>query len=276
MPGNQEAMLKALYEANKNTVLILETGSSMDIKWAKDNVPAIIEAWYGGQAQGQAICDVVFGTVNPSGKLTSTWYNSIDELPLRSDELEEPQVFKRDNHGMLFYDIDTWGYTYMYYGKAKHGRQAQTPQFPFGYGLSYTTFEYSDLAAPASIGTGGTANVTATIKNTGSRDGAEVVQLYANWNGAGENGKKNKKLIGFERVELKAGESKTITMPVKYEQFSYFDTATHQYKVEAADVTLELAASSADVRKTATPEWQRRPISPTLLRRSSAFLHPDI
>lgn len=252
MPGNQEAMLKALYEANKNTVLILETGSSMDIKWAKDNVPAIIEAWYGGQAQGQAICDVVFGTVNPSGKLTSTWYNSIDELPLRSDEQGEPQVFKRDNHGMLFYDIDTWGYTYMYYGKAKHGRQAQTPQFPFGYGLSYTTFEYSDLAAPASIGTGGIANVTATIKNTGSRDGADVVQLYANWNGAGENGKKNKKLIGFERVELKAGESKTITMPVKYEQFSYFDTATHQYKVEAADVTLELAASSADVRKTAT------------------------
>lgn len=249
MPGNQEDMLKALYEANKNTVLVLETSSSMDIKWAKENVPAIVEAWYDGQAQGQAICDAIYGTINPSGKLTSTWYNSIDELPLRKDELAEPQVFKRDQHGMMFYDIDTWGYTYMYYGKAKHGRQATTPQFPFGYGLSYTTFDYSDLAAPASISKDGTIQVTATIKNTGNRDGAEVVQLYANWNGQGENGKKNKKLIGFERVELKAGESKQVTIPVKYDQFSYFDTQSHQFKVEDATVTLELAASSADVRQ---------------------------
>ena len=252
MPGNQETMLKALYEANKNTVLVLETGSSMDISWAKENVPAIIEAWYGGQAQGQAICDVIYGDINPSGKLTSTWYNSLDELPSRTDEQAESQVFKRDQHGMLFYDIDTWGYTYMYYGKAKHGRQASAPQFPFGYGLSYTTFEYSNMSAPSSIGVDGTISITATIKNTGNRDGAEVVQLYANWNGAGENGKKNKKLIGFERIELKAGESKTVTIPVKYEQFSYFDTTTHQYKVENANVTLELAASSADVRQTKT------------------------
>lgn len=140
----------------------------------------------------------------------------------------------------------------MYYGKAKHGRQAKAPQFPFGYGMSYTTFEYSNMSAPSSIGVDGTMSITATIKNTGSRDGAEVVQLYANWNGAGENGKKNKKLIGFERIELKAGESKTVTIPVKYEQFSYFDTTTHQYKVESANVTLELAASSADVRQTKT------------------------
>lgn len=252
MPGNQETMLKALYEANKNTVLVLETGSSMDISWAKENVPAIVEAWYGGQAQGQAICDAIYGDINPSGKLTSTWYNSLDELPSRTDEQAESQVFKRDQHGMLFYDIDTWGYTYMYYGKAKHGRQASAPQFPFGYGLSYTTFEYSNMSAPSSIGVDGTINITATIKNTGNRDGAEVVQLYANWNGAGENGKKNKKLIGFERIELKAGESKTVTIPVKYEQFSYFDTTTHQYKVENANVTLELAASSADVRQTKT------------------------
>lgn len=252
MPGNQEAMLQALYAANPNTVLVLETGSSMDIKWAKDNVPAIVEAWYGGQAQGQAICDAIYGDINPSGKLTSTWYNSLDELPSRADEQKEAQVFRRDQHGMLFYDIDTWGYTYMYYGKAKHGRQAAQPQYPFGYGLSYTTFEYSNMSAPASISLDGTANITATIKNTGTRDGAEVVQLYANWNGVTENGKKNKKLIGFERVELKAGESKTITIPVKYELFSYYDTTTHNFRVADANVTLELAASSADVRQTAS------------------------
>lgn len=248
LPGNQEDMLKALYETNPNTVLVLETGSSMDISWAKENVPAIVEAWYGGQAQGQAICDVIYGDVNPSGKLTSTWYNSLDELPKNTDS-----KFDRDGrNGMMEYDIDKWGYTYMYYGKAHHGRQAQKPLYPFGYGLSYTTFSYSDLSAPASIDKDGVMTVTAKIKNSGNRDGAEVVQLYANWNGKGENGKKNKKLIGFERVELKAGEEKTISMQVKYDQFSYFNTDTHQFLVEDADVTLELAASSEDIRQTAT------------------------
>ena len=252
LPGNQEAMLQALYAANPNTVLVLESGSSLDISWAKANVPAIMEAWYGGQAQGQAICDALYGDINPSGKLTSTWYNSLDELPSRADEQAEAQVFNRNQNGMMFYDIDTWGYTYMYYGKAKHGRQAAAPMYPFGYGLSYTTFAYSDLQAPASIGVDGTINVTATITNTGTRDGAEVVQLYANWNGVGVNGKKNRKLIGFERVEIPAGQSVQVTIPVKYELFSYFNETTHRYEVEAANVTLELAASSADIRQTAT------------------------
>ena len=247
LPGNQEEVLKAVYEANPNTVLVLVTGSSMDITWAKENVPAIMEAWYGGQAQGQAICDAVFGDINPSGKLTSTWYNNVMELPQGSDS-----KFDRDGrNGMLEYDIDKWGYTYMYYGKAKHGRQAKTPMYPFGYGLSYTTFAYSDMDLDrSSIAKDETVNVTATIQNTGTRDGAEVVQLYANFNGKGNNALLNKKLVGFERVELKAGESKTITIPVTYEQFSYFDEGTHNSRVEDGTVTLELAASSADVRLT--------------------------
>ena len=252
LPGNQEAMLEALYAVNPNTVLVLESGSSLDISWAKANVPAILEAWYGGQAQGQAICDAIYGDINPSGKLTSTWYNSVDELPNRTDEQAENPSFNRNQNGMMFYDIDTWGYTYMYYGKAKHHRQAAAPMYPFGYGLSYTTFAYSDLHAPASIAVDGTINVTATITNTGARDGAEVVQLYANWKGVGENGKKNRKLIGFERVEIPAGQSVQITIPVKYEHFSYFNETTHRYEVESANVTLELAASSADIRQTAT------------------------
>lgn len=247
LPGNQEEVLKALYAANKNTVLVLETGSSMDITWAKENLPAIVEAWYGGQAQGQAICDVIYGDVNPSGKLTSTWYNSIDELPKGSNS-----KFDRDGrNGMMEYDIDKWGYTYMYYGKAVHGRQASKPMYPFGYGLSYTTFEYSDMnLSGSSISKDRIINVTATIKNTGTRDGAEVVQLYANFNGQGNNATLNKRLVGFERVELKAGESKTVSIPVKYEQFGYFNETAHNYQVDGGKVTLELAASSADVRLT--------------------------
>lgn len=248
LPGNQEDVLKAIYAVNPNTVLVLETGSSMDITWAKNNLPAIVEAWYGGQAQGQAICDAIYGDINPSGKLTSTWYNSIDELPKGTDS-----KFDRDGrNGMMEYDIDKWGYTYMYYGKATHGRQAEKPMFPFGFGLSYTTFEYQNMSVgSASIDVDRTVNVTATIKNTGTRDGAEVVQLYANFNGQGNNARMNKKLVGFERVELKAGESKTITMPVKYEQFSYFNETDHNFQVDGGVVTLELAASSEDVRCTA-------------------------
>lgn len=243
LPGNQENVLKEIYEVNKNLVLVLESGSSLDITWAKENIPAIMEAWYGGQAQGQAICDAIYGDINPSGKLTSTWYNSISELPAESQS-----ELKRG--GMLEYNIDEWGYTYMYYGKSKHQTQAEKPMFPFGFGLSYTTFEYSDLQAPASIGKDEVIKVKATIRNTGERDGAEVVQLYANYNGTGKQADLNRKLIGFERVELAAGESKEITIEVPYRQFSYYDEDTHQYKVEGRNTTLELAASSADIRLT--------------------------
>lgn len=245
LPGNQEEVLKAVYAANPNTVLVLETGSSMDISWAKANLPAILEAWYGGQAQGQAICDVIYGDVNPSGKLTSTWYNSIDELPNATDS-------KFGRNGLMEYNIDEWGYTYMYYGKSKHQKQAAAPMFPFGFGLSYTTFEYADMnLSRQSIAKDQIVDVLATVKNTGTRDGAEVVQLYANFNGRGNNANLNKRLVGFERVELKAGESKTVTIPVCYAQLSYFNETAHNYQVDGGTVTLELAASSADVRLTA-------------------------
>ncbi|MBQ0075063.1 MAG: glycoside hydrolase family 3 C-terminal domain-containing protein [Prevotella sp.] len=253
LPGNQEDVLKAIYAANPNTVLVLESGSSLDIRWAKDNIPAIMEAWYGGQAQGQAICDAVFGDINPAGKLTSTWYNSIDELPQETKGLGNTSSLGRK--GMMEYDIDDWGYTYMYYGKgAKNPCQAEKPLFPFGYGLSYTTFSYGKMTAnKASLHAGETAKVTATITNTGTRDGAEVVQLYANFNGDthyGKNGNMRHKLIGFERVELKAGESKTIEIPVDYRQLAYFNTDDHNFQVAGGDVTIELAAASDDIRQT--------------------------
>lgn len=253
LPGNQEEVLKALYAANKNTVLVLESGSSLDITWAKENLPAIVEAWYGGQAQGQAICDAIYGDINPSGKLTSTWYNSISELPQESSTAQNASSYGRK--GMMEYNIDDWGYTYMYYGKGeKNPCQAEKPMFPFGYGLSYTTFDYSDMAvSQQQIKKGGKVVVTANVKNTGSRDGAEIVQLYANFNGNanyGKNGNLRRKLVGFARVELKAGETKQVEMPVSYDQLSYFDEQTHQFKVAGCTVTLELAASSEDIRDT--------------------------
>ncbi len=253
LPGNQEEVLQAIYEVNKNIVLVLVSGSSLDITWEKENIPAIMEAWYGGQAQGQAICDALFGDINPSGKLTSTWYNSIEELPSESTSAANYSSFGRK--GLMEYNIDDWGYTYMYYGKGeKNPCQAEKPMYPFGYGISYTTYDYSDMNLSSSrIAKDETIYVTANIKNSGSVDGAEIVQLYANFNGNtnyGKNGNMRHKLVGFSRVEIKAGETATIQIPITYEQLAYFNETDHNFQVTDGTVTLELAASSEDIRLT--------------------------
>ena len=239
LPGNQEEVLKAVKEVNPNVVLVLESGSSLDITWAKENVPAILEAWYGGQAQGQAICDAIYGDINPGGKLTSTWYNSINELPQESQS-----SFKRK--GMMEYNIDEWGYTYMYYGKGtkNQGKQAAKPMYPFGYGLSYTTFGYSDFNIPGVFNMDETKDVTLTVSNTGSRDGDEVIQVYAAFPGS-TVGRPIKKLVGFKRVTVPANQSVQVTIPVAHDSFSYYDESTHTFRTES-NAELQIATSSDD------------------------------
>jgi beta-glucosidase len=239
LPGNQEDVLKALKSVNNNVVLVLESGSSLDISWAKENIPAILEAWYGGQAQGQAICDAIYGDINPGGKLTSTWYNSINELPQANES-----SFGRE--GMMEYNIDEWGYTYMYYGKGtkNQGKQAAKPMYPFGFGLSYTTFGYSDFSVPATFKLDDEKNVTLKVKNTGSRDGAEVIQVYASFPGS-TVGRPIKKLVGFARVEVPQGQTVDVTIPVAHKNFSYYDEDTHTYRTEGT-AELQISTSSAD------------------------------
>ncbi len=244
LPGNQAAVINALYAANKNTIVVLESGSSLDLTAIKD-VPAVMEAWYGGQAQGQAICDVIFGDINPSGHLTSTWYADLGELPSASDS-----PLKRE--GLMEYNIDDWGYTYMYYGKATKKAQKGTPQYPFGHGLSYTTFDYSNAVATSTPSASADGNVSVTIKNTGNRKGADVIQVYANFNGDSNYGTLNKRLVGFKRVELEPGEEKTVDIPVSYRSLSYYSVASHQYIVDGNSITLQVSTSSADadIKKT--------------------------
>ena len=241
MPGNQTALLQAVYAVNKNVVLVLETNSSMDITWEKANLPAILEAWYGGQAQGQAICDVIYGDVNPSGKLTSTWYNALNELPAAADS-------QFGANGMLEYNIDDWGYTYMYYGKgtgANVSRQAAAPMYPFGYGLSYTTFAYSNPSFSSD-------QVSCTITNTGDRKGAEVVQVYVSFPNSSVSHiqKLNRRLVGFERVELEAGQSTQVTFPISKKQLAYFKDDSDEWWIEGGTVNVYISASSADDRLT--------------------------
>ncbi|MCH5346719.1 MAG: glycoside hydrolase family 3 C-terminal domain-containing protein, partial [Muribaculaceae bacterium] len=209
---------------NPTVVLVIQSCSSMTVNWAQENVPAIIEAWYDGQAQGRAIADVLYGDFNPSGHLTSTWYSSLSALP----------------SGMMNYDIRSAGYTYMYH--------KGTPLYPFGHGLSYTTFEYADLAVSSSrLDKDATIDVTATVTNTGKRAGADVVQLYARCNSAIE--RPQMQLVGFARVELEPGESTTVTIPLRHDQLTYFNTDTQTFDVEDGTVELMLAASAGDVRQ---------------------------
>ncbi len=223
LPGDQQKLLEGVYSVNPNVVLLLQSCSSMTIGWAQEHVPAIVEAWYGGQAQGNAIADVLYGDYNPSGKLTSTWYNSVTDLP----------------SGMQEYDIRKAGYTYMYHKK--------TPLYPFGYGMSYTTYEYSDFTVSSErLGKDETLEATVTVKNTGDRQGAEIVQLYAHCNSAIERPKVQ--LVGFARVELEPGEAKTVTIPLSHDQLSYFNTSSQTFDVEEGTVDLYAAASSADLR----------------------------
>ncbi len=243
LPGNQAQVINKLLEVNSNVIVVLESGSSLDLS-AISNVPAILEAWYGGQAQGQAICDAIFGDINPSGHLTSTWYADINELPQKGES-----SFGTGSHagsdGMLEYNIDDWGYTYMYYGKATKKQQKGTPQFPFGYGLSYTTFAYSDASATTPTKSADSV-VSVTIKNTGDRKGADVIQIYADFNGDSNYGTLNKRLVGFQRVELEPGEQKTVQIPVSYRSLAYYSEATHQFLVDGQTVKLQVATSSAD------------------------------
>ncbi len=225
LPGDQQKLLEAVYAANPNVVLLLQSCSSVTINWAQENVPAIVEAWYGGQAQGKAIADVLYGDYTPGGKLTSTWYASQSDLP----------------SGMLQYDIRKGNYTYMYYDK--------TPLYPFGYGLSYTTFKYSDLSLSGkTLANGDSITVSLNVTNTGKRAGAEIVQLYTHANSAIE--RPIKELKGFARVELNPGETKSVTMTLHHDQLSYFNADTHTFDVEAGTVDILVGASSADIRLT--------------------------
>ena len=223
LPGAQQQLLEAVYKANPNTIAVLVTCSSLTINWAQENIPAIMSAWYDGQEQGQAISDVIFGKHNPGGKLTTTWYNSVSDLP--SD--------------LTNYDIRGAKYTYMYHDK--------TPLYPFGYGLSYTTYDYNNLSiSKNTLNAGEEITVSADITNSGKVAGAEIVQLYAHVNSSLD--RPIKQLVGFARVELAPGETKTVTMPLKHEQLAYYNDTNHTFDVEEGTVDILVGASSADIR----------------------------
>ena len=221
LPDPQEALLRHIVALGKPTVLVLLNGSALSIPWADDHVPAILEAWYPGQAGGTAIAETLFGDYNPGGRLPITFYRSVNDLP------------PFDSYGMA-------GRTYRYF----NGR----PLYPFGYGLSYTTFEYSDLRTSAdSVGAGDTVTVQVDVRNTGARAGDEVVQLYVRYPES-VVARPNEDLRGFARVSLGPGESRTVRMRLPAAALAYWNPNAGAWRLEATPVELAVGASSADLR----------------------------
>lgn len=222
LPGGQNDLIREIYKANPRTVVVLINGSPLSIGWIKENMPAVVEAWYPGEEGGTAVADVLFGDYNPAGRLSMTFYKSVEQLPPFDD-----------------YDIRK-GRTYMYL--------KDQPLFPFGYGLSYTTFEYSGFSIePKRIGSSGKVNVGVNVRNTGQYDGDEVVQLYVRDVEAGVQ-RPLKQLVGFERIHLKKGEEKTVRFTLTAESFSYYDVAGGKFIVEPGKFDVMIGASSDDVR----------------------------
>jgi beta-glucosidase len=218
----QEELIKQVYRVNPNTVVVLISSFPFAITWTQRHVPAIVHLTHNSQELGNALADVLFGDVNPGGRTVQTWPHSIEQLPPRLD-----------------YDLRN-GRTYMYF--------RGEPLYPFGYGLSYTTFAYSNLRLSAGhLAPGGALAVSVDVTNSGARAGDEVVQLYVrHLHSTVERPKKE--LKGFKRITLQPGETQAVTFPLRAAALAYWDADLGGWQVEADRVRVMVGASSADIK----------------------------
>ncbi|MBC7879090.1 MAG: glycoside hydrolase family 3 C-terminal domain-containing protein [Anaerolineales bacterium] len=233
LPGQQDELIRQVVAANPNTIVVLNVGSPVEMPWA-DQVPAILQLWYNSQEQGNALSDVLFGDVNPSGKLPTTF-------PVRLEDNPAYINYPGEN-GKVHYGEGIF-VGYRYYDKKK-----VEPLFPFGHGLSYTSFEYSNLQInKTSITADETLEVKVDVTNTGKVSGKEVVQLYVR-DVKSTFARPEKELKAFEKFELKPSQTKTITFTLNREAFWYFETTLNAWSVEAGEFEIIIGASSRDIR----------------------------
>jgi beta-glucosidase len=217
LPGIQEQMLEAVTSAGKPVILVLENGRPLDIRWAAEHVPAILEAWYPGTEGGDAVADVLFGDVNPGGKLPVSWPRTAGSEPLYYSHTLTHEPEDAPRFTSRYWDINS------------------KPLFPFGYGLSYSAFKFANLQlSKASIGVGGTTEVSVDVTNTGSVAGDAVAQLYIHQR-YGSASRPVRQLKGFERIALQPGETKTLKFPLGKDELQYWNPQTKQWIVEPSD-----------------------------------------
>ncbi len=223
LPPEQENLLRAVHGANPRTIAVLTSGYPYAIGWADANLPAVLWSAHGGQEFGRAVTEVLFGDVAPAGRLTQTWYRDTADLP-----------------DLLDYDIISNDATYLYF--------RGTPLYPFGHGLTYATFEYTDLRLSADrLSLGETVTVTANVHNRSDRDSDEVVQLYSRQHHSRVK-QPRCQLRGFQRVRVPAGQHRTVSFDLRADDLSYWDVVGERYVVEAARQDLMVGRSSVDVR----------------------------
>jgi beta-glucosidase len=241
LPENQKELLKALLETGKPVVLVLFTGRPLSLTWENANVPAILNVWFSGTEAGNAIADVLLGKVNPSGKLTATFPQNVGQIPIYYNHkntgrpLPEGKWFQKFRSNYLDVSND--------------------PLYPFGYGLSYTKFEYGDLKLSNTLAKGNqsiTANIT--LKNSGKYDGSEVVQLYIR-DLVGSVTRPVKELKGFQKIALKAGETKTVTFTITPEELKFYNTNL-KYDWEPGEFAIMVGGNSREV-KSAKINWAK-------------------
>lgn len=238
MPKNHEALVKAVSEVQKNTVVVVMCGGCITMPWI-DDVRGVLYAYLGGEAVGTATLDLLFGDVNPSGKLAETFPRRLEDNPSYLYFFGDEQNKTEYREGVFV------GYRY-------YDKKNMDVLFPFGYGLSYTTFEYSNLTLDKSkMNDTDTLTVSVNVRNTGKVKGKEVVQLYV---GMPESHtiRPIKELRGFEKVELEPGEEKTVTFTLAKRAFAYYRTDISDWYVESGDYTIMAAKSSRDIACTAT------------------------
>lgn len=236
MPTAEENLLKALKATGKPVVLVLTTGRPLILNWENENCDAILNTWALGAEAGHAIADVLFGDVNPSGKLTTSFPRANGQMPI---------YYNHKNTGRPHPDTKPYQKFTSCYIDVLNG-----PLFPFGYGLSYTTFEYSDVKlSAAEMPMNGSVTASVTVKNTGDREGKETVQLYIH-DVYSSSTRPVKELKGFQKINLKPGESKTVEFTLTAEDLKYYDHELN-YVCEPGDFEIMIGTNSNDV-KTAT------------------------
>ena len=229
-------LISAVAAANPNTVVVLNTGSAVTMPWLS-SVKGVLEAWYPGQEDGTAIAGVLFGSTNPSGHLPVTFPTSLSQVPAST-----AAQWPGQNGNVQYSEGVDVGYRW-------YDSQGLTPLFPFGYGLSYTTFSYTNLHVGA-LTAGGQATVTATVTNTGSRAGADVAQLYVTDPAA--SGQPPLSLQGFQRVSLAAGASTTVSFPVTQQSLQYWNASSNAWATSTGNYTISVGDSSASLPLTGT------------------------
>ena len=232
LPPGHDALVEAVTAANTRTAVVLVNGAPVDLPWAS-RPAALVEAYLGGQAGGSALVDVLFGDAEPGGRLAESFPMAVTDLPAHARFSNHPtQIQYREN---------------LYVGYRFHDTFAVAPRFAFGHGLTYTTFDYSDLAV---TGTGTDRTVTITLTNTGGRPGSEVVQVYVH-DVTSTLHRPVQELKGFSKVRLQPGQSRDVAIALGRRAFAVYDTADAAWKVEAGDFEIRVGASSRDIRQTA-------------------------